>query len=96
MIKKYLFFYIIIITLPLMLALVVWQSNRCISLGRDIQRLTEAQIEWIDSNKRLIAAIAENSSPERIEKIAVNELRLHKIRPEDVLQIKIVEEKRGY
>jgi cell division protein FtsL len=86
--KKYLLLYAAVITIPLLLGLNAWQSNRYISLRQEIKRLEEAQEEWVESNKRLIAGIAVLSSPKRIEFIA-REMGLRKIRPENVLQIKI-------
>ena len=91
MIKKYLFLYAIVISIPLLLGLIVWQSNRYQNLNRELNRLEQVQTEWIESNKRLIAGITEYSSPERIEFIARNQLNLQKIRPEHLLQVKIIE-----
>lgn len=89
MIKRYLLLYFLIITMPLLLGLTAWQSSRYTSLRREINRLEATQEDWVESNKRLIAGIAVLTSPERIEKIAKNDLRLRKIRPEDVLQVRI-------
>ena len=97
MLKRYLLFYFAVFTIPLFLGLLVWQSNRYQDLNQEIRRLEQSQEEWVEGNKRLIAVNAVLSSPQRIEHIAVNDLRLRKIRPEDVLQIKIVEGKgRGH
>jgi cell division protein FtsL len=79
----------IVVTIPLFLGLNAWQSSRYTSLEREIGRLEDAQTEWIESNKRLIAGIAVLSSSERIEFIAQHELKLERIAPEDVLQIRI-------
>jgi cell division protein FtsL len=87
--KRYLYLYFIALTIPLFLGLNVWQSNRYANLKEEIDRLEQAQADWVESNKRLIAGIAVLSSPERIEHIARDELGLRKIRPEDVLQVKI-------
>jgi cell division protein FtsL len=89
MIRRRAFLYIIVLTIPLFLGLNAWQSSRYTSLEREISRLEDAQVEWIESNKRLIAGIAVLSSSERIEHIARNELKLERIAPEDVLQIRI-------
>jgi cell division protein FtsL len=89
MIKKRLLVYFMVITIPLFLGLCVWQANRYISLKFRLDRLEKVQVERVEQNKKLIADIAIYSSPERIERIARNELNLYKIRPEDVLQIKI-------
>ena len=87
------FLYFLAFTIPLFLGLLVWQSNRYQNLNRELVRLEQLQEEWVESNKRLIADIEEYSSPERIEKIAKNQLGLHKIRPENLLQVNIVEGK---
>jgi cell division protein FtsL len=86
---RYVFLYFAVITIPLFLALTVWQSVRYNALKQEMNRLEEAQADWVESNKRLIAGIAVLSSPERIENIAEKDLELRKIRPEDVLQVKI-------
>lgn len=86
---KYVWIYIIAITIPLCLGFNAWQSVEYAKASREIKQLEKTQIEWIESNKRLIAGIAMMSSSERIERIAVNELGLVKKTPEEILQIKI-------
>jgi len=78
-----------VITIPLFLGLCVFQSNRYNSLKLELDRLEKVQTERVEQNKRIITDIAIYSSPERIERIARNELNLYKIRPEDVLQIRV-------
>jgi len=90
MIKKYFLLYLLALTIPLFLCLLVWQSNRYQALSRELVRLEQTQVEWVESNKRLIAGISEYSSPDRIEDIAKSELNLQKIQPEYFLQVKIV------
>jgi cell division protein FtsL len=94
--KKHLLLYLAVITMPLLLALVVWQSTRYTDLEREIARLETAQEEWVESNKRLIAGIAMLSSSERIENIARNDPGLVRVKPEDILQIRIEEGRHGY
>jgi len=93
--KRILFLFFVVISIPLFLGLAVWQSTRYQNLKKDLSRLEQAQIEWVESNKKLIAGIAVLSSTDRIVDIAENELGLRRILPEDVLQIKI-EEVNGY
>jgi len=93
MLKKYFLLYFIAVSVPLLLALITWQSNRYQNLSREISRLEQTQAEWIESNKKLVAGITEYSSPYRIEYIAENQLELRKIRPENLLQVKIAEGK---
>jgi len=92
MLKRLIIFYAAVITIPLFLLLMVWQSARYQNLKKEIERLEVAQTEWLESNKRLAAEIAGDSSPQRIDGIARNMLFLRRIRPEDVLQIKITED----
>jgi cell division protein FtsL len=79
------------LTIPLFLGLMVWQSNRYQNLSRHLYNLEKTQEEWVESNKRLIADIAENSSPERIGYIVKNINGLQKILPEHFLQVKILD-----
>jgi cell division protein FtsL len=81
------------LTIPLFLGLLVWQSNRYQNLSRQLYNLEKTQEEWVESNKRLIAGIAEYSSPERIGSIAKSIDDLQKIEPEHFLQVKILEGK---
>ncbi|MDR3276242.1 MAG: septum formation initiator family protein [Treponema sp.] len=81
--------YGIILTIPLLLGLLVWQSVRYDTLVEETARLETEQESWVEGNKRLIAGIAVLSSAERIEYIAREELGLIKKRPEEVLQIRI-------
>ena len=94
--KVYIFLYFIVVSIPLLMGLVIWQSTRYQNLYREVQRLDTVQSEWIESNKRLIAGIAQYSSPERIVGIAVNQLELQKIRPENKLQVIITGGEKGH
>ena len=89
--KVYFFVYLMVITMPLLLGLVAWQSTRYLALQRDTIRLDREQIEWVEVNNRLIAGIAAYSSPKRIDQIARYQLNLQKIRPEHLLQVRLVE-----
>jgi cell division protein FtsL len=81
--------YIFILTIPLFLGALAWQSARYGALEKEIIRNGERQEECIARNRRLIAEIALLSSSERIESLARNSLGLGKKRPEEVLQIRI-------
>jgi cell division protein FtsL len=89
MIRRYALLYFIVLTIPLLLGITAWQSARYNQLDREVRRLEAVQETWVENNKRLIAGIAVLSSSERIEQIALHDLRLTKIQPEDVLQIRI-------
>jgi len=89
MIRRFLLLYVLVFTIPLFMGLLIWQSNRYFNLEKELSRLEQTQKEWTESNKRLIAGIAEFSSPQRIDDIARNEFGLHKIQPEYSLQVRI-------
>ena len=94
MIRHYWLLYFFVLTIPLFLAGVAWQSVRYAELESDIRRLEAVQKDWVENNRKLIAAIAILSASSRIEQIAVQDLRLSKIRPEYVLQVSIDEGRR--
>jgi len=95
MIRNYALLYFIVLTIPFFLGVVAWQSVRYMELEKDVRRLEAVQEDWVSSNKKLIAAIAVLSSASRIRQIAVNDLSLVKVRPEDVLQVRIDGEEKG-
>jgi len=90
MIRRYILLYVLVFTIPLFLGLLIWQSNRYQNLEKELIRLEQTQTEWTESNKRLLAGIAEYSSPRRIDDIARNELELYKMQPEHSLQVRIM------
>jgi len=93
MIKRYGLFYFFVLTIPIFLGIVAWQSFRYTELEKNVRRLEAAQKELVVENRELIAYAAVLSAPSRIEQIAVQTLGLSKIPPEKVLQVRI---DRGY
>ena len=89
MIKRFALLYFFVLTIPLFLGLSAWQSFRYRELDRNIRRLEAVQENWLESNRKLIAGIAVLSSSSRIEQVAVHDLRLPRIQPENVIQVKI-------
>ena len=89
MTNKIFFLYLLIISIPVFLGALVWQSHRYRDLSQELARLEQTQREWVESNKKLIAGISEYSSPQRIDYLARNHLELRKIQPEYFLQVKI-------
>ena len=91
MIRRYVLLYFIVFTIPVFLGFAAWQSVRYAELNKNVRRLEAVQEDWVESNKKLVAGIAVLSSSGRIDQIAAHDLRLSKIRPEDVLQVRIEE-----
>jgi cell division protein FtsB len=91
--KKIAVMYVLVITIPMLLGLLGWQTGRYAALEKEIARYGAAQEECIAGSRRLIADIALLSSSERIESYARDRLHLSKKRPEEVLQIQITGER---
>ena len=89
MIKSYGLFYFLVLTIPIFLGVVAWQSFRYTELETNVRTLEANQKEMVVENRKLIASIAVLSAPSRIEQIAVQDLGLKKILPENVLQVRI-------
>ena len=87
MLRRWFRFYFFVITIPLFLGLTVWQSARYSDLERQTRRLEADQEKWVENNKRLIADIAILTTSEKVENIALHDLGLTKIEPENVLQV---------
>ena len=75
------------VIVPLMFFLEVWGVFYVQRVTENIEKLESTQNEWLDKNKKLIAAIAVYSSPDRVEKLAKGELGLMKISPDKILKI---------
>jgi cell division protein FtsL len=56
-----------------------WQGYRYGTLKRELQELEAEQRDWLEQNKKLVAALAVMGSPERIERIALKELGLKRL-----------------
>ena len=89
MIRRYALLYFIVLSIPFFLGIAAWQSVRYTELDKKVRRLEAVQEDWVENNTKLIAGIAVLSSASRIEQVAVNDLELSKMRPEDVLQVRI-------
>jgi hypothetical protein len=82
----------LIITVPAILSLKVWQVRRYQSLLNEIGDLEDAQRDWLERNKKLLTGIAVFRSPLRIEELARERLELTKEGKEPELRIEFVEQ----
>ena len=81
--------FVVAILIPLLLGLEVWQTERYRKLQKEIRELENKQVELVEENKKLISDISVLSSSERIEKIAEEELNMHKAETKDIVRIEI-------
>ncbi|HDQ14751.1 MAG TPA: cell division protein FtsL [Sediminispirochaeta sp.] len=69
---------ILILSVPLLLFVSVFQVYRYQELSREVTELRREQTELLERNKRMIANIAILSSPRRIAKLAEEVLEMEK------------------
>ena len=60
----------------------------------NVSELENKQEKLIEENKKLVSDIAVLSSADRIEKIAVEELGMHKAETEDIVRVEMTGEKK--
>lgn len=86
---KRLFTALLVISLPVLLFLTVWQSYRYSELSADVAELEQVQKEIFEKNKKIVMGIEFLKSPFRINKLAEEELELEKINPDRIFRIKL-------
>ena len=82
------------LSIPVMLGLYAMQAKKYTDLSKEVLELESKQEKLIEDNKRLVSDISQLSSAERIEKIAVEELGMHKAEAEDIVRVEMTGEKK--
>ena len=84
-----------------MLGLYAMQAKKYTDLSKEIieleakqEKLIEENKKLIEENKKLVSDISQLSSAERIERIAVEELGMHKAETEDIVRVEMTGEKK--
>jgi len=85
---------IIAISIPIMLSLYAFQAKKYSDLSKEVIELESKQEKLIEENKKLVSDISLLSSAERIEKIATEELGMHKAEAEDIIRVEMTGEKK--
>lgn len=75
--------------IPLLLITYGIQTKRYADLSREINELEKKQERLIEQNKKLISDISLLSSTDRIERIATDELGMHKAETEDIVRVEM-------
>lgn len=75
--------------IPLSLAAVVWQTARYSQVEADLARMEREQHDVIALNRRLISGISVLSAPERIERVATENLGMRKALPAEIMRIEL-------
>ena len=82
------------LSIPVMLVLYAVQAKKYTDLSKEVIELENKQEKLIEENKKLVSDISQLSSAERIEKIAVEELGMHKAEAEDIVRVEMTGEKK--
>lgn len=82
------------LSIPVMLALYAIQAKKYTDLTKEIVELENKQEKLIEENKKLVSDISLLSGAERIERIAVEELGMHKAEAEDIVRVEMTGEKK--
>lgn len=83
-----------VLLIPCMLFLYGFQAKRYSKLKLEIKALEQKQEKLIEENKKIVNEISILSSADRIEKIAVEELGMHKAQAEDIVRVEMTGEKK--
>ena len=82
------------LSIPVMLYLYAVQAKKYSDLSKEVLELENKQEKLIEENKKLVSDISQLSSAERIERIAVEELGMHKAQAEDIVRVEMTGEKK--
>lgn len=73
--------------IPVVLILYGLQTKKYMDLSREVTELEKRQEKLIEENKKLVSDISILSSSTRIEKLAVDELGMHKAESADIVRV---------
>lgn len=79
--------FVLALAIPVMLFSLVWQTSRYGDMERDVRELDRKQVEIITVNRRLISGITVLSTPERIERVATEDLKMRKAHADEITRI---------
>ncbi len=82
-------FFIMILAVLSLFFLNTWQGFRYQELERGVGRLEQEQKNWLEKNKKVIAALAVLSSPERIKNLAEGSLGLKPLQGQELIEIEL-------
>ena len=92
---KHLLAFILTVSIPCLFFLTVKQSQVYNTLEREVNAYNDEQNRLIAENNRKLSAISILSKPQRIEKIAVEELDMHKADSSQIIRVSLDKEKKG-
>ena len=84
---------VLAILIPLLLLILGIQAKNYADLSKEVADLEKKQEQLVEENKKLISDISLLSSTDRIEKIATEELGMHKAETSDIVRVQMAGEK---
>lgn len=84
---------VLAILIPLLLLILGIQAKNYAELSKEVSDLEKKQEQLVEENKKLISDISLLSSTDRIEKIATEELGMHKAETSDIVRVQMAGEK---
>lgn len=79
---------------PAVLGLYAVQTKKYTDLEREVLELERKQQKLVEENKKLVSDISILSSADRIEKIAVEDMGMHKAESDDIVRVEMTGEKK--
>lgn len=86
MTKGYVVFFLLVISIPLMMGLNAWQGNKCGVIENEIKDIEEIQEKYVRENKTVVAEIAGLLAADQLDADA-RKKGLRKLNPEDIIVI---------
>lgn len=80
---------VLAISIPLLLLVLGIQAKSYAELSKEVSDLEKKQEQLVEENKKLISDISLLSSTDRIEKIATEELGMHKAETSDIVRVQM-------
>jgi len=72
-----------------------WQGHRYQAQERELRGLEQEQRDWVEENKKIVAAMAILSSPTRLQGLAESRLGLRRLAPEREMKLRLGEARGG-
>ena len=87
--KKLFLTYLFAVLIPLLLIFETVEAHKYMRLEEEVELLEKKQVEIVEKNRLLISEISLLSSSDRIERIAENDLGMHRAKTEDIVRVEL-------
>lgn len=81
--------YVSAVAIPLLLILATVQARSYEKLKKEVEALEDRQVELVEENRKLISGISVLSSSQRIQKIAEEELGMHRAESDEIVRVEM-------